>query len=200
MKLEESKTFKNLAAAFATECQARARYEYIEYGARYNGFKALAEIIDKIAYQEFTHSRMLYAAIQKSDLEQVDNINISGGFPFNEKWDVCENLRIAADDELQDAKAYEEYIKIAEDEGFTEQAELFKMIHAVELHHSKLFKNLHEQMKNEQLYKADKEVKWVCPDCGHVHIGKEAPEECPLCLAKQGTFEIHLPAEFNCCN
>lgn len=200
MKLEESKTFKNLAIAFATECQSRARYEYIEYGARYNGYKALAEIIDKVAYQEFTHSRMLYAAIQKSGLDSVDNINISGGFPFKEKWDVCENLLLASDDEQQDAKAYEEFIKVAEEEGFTEEAELFRMIHKVELHHSALFKNLHEQMKAKKLYKADKEVKWVCPDCGYVHMGLEAPEECPLCQAEQGAFEIHLPAEFNCCN
>ena len=171
MKLEESKTFKNLAAAFATECQARTRYEYIEYGARFNGFKALAEMIDKMAYQEFTHSRMLYAAIQKCDLKQVDNIDISGGFPFKEKWDVCENLMLASDDEEQDAKAYELYIKIAEDEGFKNEAELFKMIHAVELRHSKVFMYLHEKMKNGSLYKSDKEKAWVCPDCGHVHYG-----------------------------
>lgn len=193
MKLEESKTFENLAAAFATECQARTRYEYIEYGARFNGFKALAEMIDKMAYQEFTHSRMLYAAIQKCDLEQVDNINISGGFPFKEKWDVCENLMLASDDEQQDAKAYELYIKIAKDEGFDDEAKLFQMIHDVEIRHSKVFNYLHEKMKSDTLYKAEKEVEWVCPDCGHVHVGFEAPEECSLCQAKQGTFEIYLP-------
>lgn len=200
MKLEESKTFENLAAAFATECQARTRYEYIEYGARFNGYKALAEMIDKMAYQEFTHSRMLYAAIQQCDLEQVDNIEISGGFPFKEKWDVCQNLMLASDDEQQDAKAYEMYIKIAEDEGFRNEAELFKMIRKVELRHSKVFKYLHNKMKDGNLYKADKEVKWVCPDCGHVHFGFEAPQECALCKAKQGTFEICLPEEFYCCD
>ena len=79
MQFNESKTFRNLARAFAGECQARTRYQFIEYGAREQGYKALADIIDKIAFQEFTHSRMIYSFIQSADDGTIDNIEICTG-------------------------------------------------------------------------------------------------------------------------
>jgi len=196
MKLKESKTYENLARAFAGECQARTRYEFIEYGARYNGYKAVAEIIDKVVFQEFNHARMIYTALQGSNEPQIDNIQIAAGFPFKEKWDLVENLKLASEDEKDDAKFYAEAIKTAEKEGFKDIVKLFSEIKEIELHHAKLFAELHKQMQSKTLYKKEKAVKWVCPDCGRVIIGTEAPEECPLCKAKQGTFEIILPAEF----
>ena len=84
MKLKDSKTYLNLAKAYAGECQARTRYEFIEYGARYNGYGAIAEIIDKIVYNEFNHARMFYTAIQNADKEEIKNIGkiLSGYFSF----------------------------------------------------------------------------------------------------------------------
>jgi len=196
MKLEKSKTYENLARAFAGECQARTRYEFIEYGARYNGYKAVAEIIDKVVFQEFNHARMIYTAIHGSKEPEISNIPINAGFPFKEKWDLIENLRLASEDEKDDAKFYTEAIKTAEKEGFSDIVSLFSQIKEVELHHSKLFLELHNQMKDKTLYKKAKAVKWICPDCGRVYVDTEAPEECPLCKAKQGSFEILLPAEF----
>ena len=197
MKLEESKTYENLARAFAAECQARVRYEFIEYGARYNGYKALAEIIDKIVYQEFNHARMLYTALHNnSKMPEIENINICAGYPFKEKWELVNNLRIAADDEDADAQSYAEFAKTAKEEGFDNIAELMLMIQKVEDHHKRLFLELYDQMKNKTIYKKDKKVKWICPDCGYVHCGDEAPDECPLCKAKQGSFELILPPEF----
>ena len=76
MKLKSSETYLNLARAYAAECQARTRYEFVEYGLRYNGFEALAQIVDTIAYQEFNHARMLYTQIQNADQKQIDNIGI----------------------------------------------------------------------------------------------------------------------------
>lgn len=197
MKLEQSETYKNLARGFAAECQARVRYEFIEYGARYNGYKALAKIIDKVVYQEFNHARMLYTFIQGSKEPMINNIEIEAGYPFKEKWDLVENLKLASEDEKQDALFYAEAIKTAKKEGFDSIAEAMEMIKKVEEHHSKLFLELHNQMKDKTIYKKDKEVKWVCPDCGVVITGTEAPDECPLCKAKQGTFEIILPKEFS---
>ena len=123
MELKESQTYKNLARAYAAECQARTRYEFAEYGFRYNGFEAIAQIIDTIAYQEFNHARMLYTKIQSADKKLIDNINIEAGFPFKEKWDMEQNLKILAEDEELEAKAYEEFIKVAKDEGFDEIAD-----------------------------------------------------------------------------
>lgn len=81
MKLKDSKTYINLARSYAGECQARTRYEFIEYGARTQGYKALAELVDKVVYNEFNHARMFYTFIQQSEETQVENIDISAGYP-----------------------------------------------------------------------------------------------------------------------
>ena len=84
MKLKDSQTYENLAKAYASECQARTRYEFIEYGARYNEYKNIADVVDEIVYQEFNHARMLYTFIQQGEDKQIDNISFSGGYPFRE--------------------------------------------------------------------------------------------------------------------
>lgn len=198
MKLKSSETYINLARAYAAECQARTRYEFVEYGLRYNGFEALAQIVDTIAFQEFNHARMLYTQIQSADQKQIDNIDISAGFPFKEKWDMEENLRLLAEDEALEAEAYEEFTRVAEEEGFKEIAELFKMIGEVEIRHRNLFINLYEQFKNKELYKKDVKKMWICPNCGYVSFEEEAWETCPLCEAKQGVCQVQLPEELRC--
>jgi rubrerythrin len=195
MKLKDSETFKNLARAYSAECQARTRYEFIEYGARMNNYKNIADIIDEIAYQEFNHARMFYTFIQQGELKSVDNININAGFPFKEKWDLMENLKLASLDEEEDAKNYEQFAKIAREEGFDDIAILFETVIKVELYHKEIFAELYNQMKNETLYKKDHEVIWVCADCGYMAKGKEAWDECPLCKAKQGSIKLVLECE-----
>lgn len=196
MKLAESKTFKNLARAFAAECQARTRYEFVEYGFRYNGYEAIATLIDKIAYQEFNHARMLYTKIQEADPNEVTNIEICSGFPFKEKWDMEENLKLLASDEADEAKAYTEFIEVAMEEGFEDIAKLFKEIKTVELRHKEIFMELYNQFKKKKIYKKTAKTKWVCPACGYVGEGKEAWEQCPLCEAKQGVCELAMPEGF----
>lgn len=198
MKLKESQTYKNLARAYAAECQARTRYEFVEYGLRYNGFEALAQIVDTIAYQEFNHARMLYTQIQNADQKQIDNIDIEAGFPFKEKWDMEKNLKLLAEDEFLEAQAYEEFVKVAEEEGFDDIALLFKQIGEVEMRHQKLFLNLYQQFKDKSLYKKDKKEMWICPNCGYVSFEKDAWEKCPLCEAEQGVCQVIVPEELRC--
>ena len=81
--LKNSKTYENLARAFAGECQAHVRYMFIEYGARNEGYVALSEIIDKVVYEEFNHARMLYSFLQTADENVIKNIDISAGFLSN---------------------------------------------------------------------------------------------------------------------
>ena len=195
MKLKDSQTFLNLARAYAGECQARTRYEFVEYGFRYNGYEAIATIIDKIAYQEFNHARMLYTFIQDAELKQVDNIEICAGYPFKEKWELENNLKLLAEDEEIEAEIYAEFIKVAEDEGFPEIATLFKNIMDVEIRHKQVFLELYKQFKNGDLYKKKTETMWYCPACGYVGTGKEAWEKCPLCEAEQGVCEVVLPPD-----
>ena len=191
MKLKDSKTYINLARSYAGECQARTRYEFIEYGARTQGYKALAELVDKVVYNEFNHARMFYTFIQQSEETQVENIDISAGYPFKEKWDLVENLRIAAEDELDEAeRIYPEFAATAREEGFPEIAKLYDDIIGVETCHHKLFKQLYEQMKKGTMYKKKEKVKWKCADCGYEATSKEAWKECPLCKAKQGSVML----------
>ena len=191
MKLKDSKTYINLARSYAGECQARTRYEFIEYGARTQGYKALAELVDKVVYNEFNHARMFYTFIQQSEETQVENIDISAGYPFKEKWDLVENLRIAAEDELDEAeRIYPEFAATAREEGFPEIAKLYEDIIGVETCHHKLFKQLYEQMKKSTMYKKKEKVKWKCADCGYEATSKEAWKECPLCKAKQGSVML----------
>lgn len=193
MKLKDSQTYLNLAKAFAAECQARTRYEFMEYGMRYNGYKTMAEIVDTIAYQEFNHARMFYTFLQKASTKPIDNIDIAGGFPFKEKWEILDNLKFAADDEH--VEAHEIYIPAAataREEGFADIAELFDMTAKVEIQHEAVFKELYQQMKDGTLYKKKKDVVWTCSACGHMAVGKEAWDTCPLCGAKQGTVLLHL--------
>lgn len=194
MKLKDSQTYINLARAYATECQARTRYEFIEYGARYNGYKNIADIIDEIVYQEFNHARMFYTFIQQGEDEQIDNIDIKAGFPFREKWNLMDNLRLAGEDEQKDGEAYVSFAKTAREEGFEDIATLFEQTKAVEDFHRRVFLELYEQMKNDTLYKKDKPVLWICADCGYMATAEEAWEECPLCQAKRGSIKLILDA------
>ena len=191
MKLKNSQTYKNLARAFAGECQARTRYEFIEYGAREQGYKALADIIDKIAYQEFTHSRMIYSFIQTADDKTIDNIEVCTGYPFRQKWDLMDNLRFAAEDEGVEAdKLYPEFAKVAEEEGFCDIAALFRNLVKIEETHKNEFMRLYKLFKEGKLYKSDAPVIWKCPDCGYEATSKEAFQTCPVCQAKQGVVRI----------
>ena len=195
MKLKDSKTYLNLARSYAGECQARTRYEFIEYGARMQGYKQLAELVDKVVFNEFNHARMFYTFIQQSEEKQVENIDISAGYPFKEKWDLLNNLKLLSQDEMDEAKAYEEFENTARKEGFDDIANLFNMIRDVEVRHSKVFQELYNQMKDKKLYKKAKAVAWICPACGYVSFDKTAWETCPLCQAKQGYCDIHLPED-----
>lgn len=193
MKLVESQTLKNLARAFAAECQARTRYEFVEYGFRYNGFEAIATTIDKIAYQEFNHARMLYTKIQDADPTMVKDIEICAGFPFREKWDMETNLKLLAEDEADEADAYAKFIETAKQEGFDDIATLFSQIRDVELRHKAIFVEIYNEFKKGKLYKKSTKTVWYCPSCGYVGEGKEAWDECPLCKAKQGVCNLAMP-------
>lgn len=191
MKMKDSKTYYNLARAYSGECQARTRYEFIEYGARMQGYNALAEVIDKIAYNEFNHARVFYTKLQDSDKAEIKNIEISAGYPFKEKWDLTDNLRIAEEDEKSEVKLYTEFAKIASEEGFEDIAEVFVRISQIEKRHAETFAELYKQLKNGTLYKKTKAITWRCSSCGHEETLKEAWKECPVCCAKQGAVIIN---------
>lgn len=196
MDLLKSKTFENLAKSYAGECQAYIRYKFIEYGARNEGYKTMAELIDNVVFNEFNHARMFYTFIQKATKDTIDNIPVDAGYPFKEKWDLLQNLKLASEDEEnEELDIYPEYMRVAREEGFEEIAKLYEDIIQVESCHKKLFKDLYNQLKTGTLYKKPQKVKWKCADCGYEAEGKEAWDECPLCKAKQGSVMLKLNQE-----
>lgn len=193
MELKDSQTFLNLAKSYAGESQAYIRYKFIEYGARKQGYKALAEVVDKVVYNEFNHARMFYTFLQGASEQTIDNINIDAGYPFKEKWDLVENLKLAAEDEENEgSKIYPEFMATAKKEGFKEIAKLYENVIQVENCHKMLFQDLYNQMKKGTLYKKKEVVKWKCGDCGYEQESKEAFKVCPLCRAEQGAVLLKL--------
>ena len=198
MELLKSKTYENLAKAYAGECQARTRYEFIEYGARNEGFVAMANLIDKVAFNEFNHARMFYSFIQSATKHEIEDIIIDSGYPFKQKWNLLDNLKFAANDEKNEAeRIYPEFERIAREEGFTDIANLFKNVISVEKCHKMLFEQLYTQLKDGTLYSKKEAVKWKCGDCGYEATGKIAFEVCPLCGAKQGRVLLKIEDNAN---
>lgn len=193
MKLIDSKTYKNLAKSYAGESQAYIRYKFIEYGARIAHFGAVAELVDKVVYNEFNHARMFYTKIQDASKETIENIDIASGYPFKQKWDFIENLRLASEDEHHEATIiYPQYMKVAREEGFEDIAKLYEDIIQVETCHYSLFTQLYEQLKYGTMYKKSKPTKWKCGDCGYEATAKEAWDKCPLCNANQGQVLVKI--------
>lgn len=196
MQLKDSETYKNLARAFAGECMAKARYDYIVYGAKQEGYSEMAKIIKQVANQEFHHSRMFYSFIQTADKNAIKSIDIEAGYPFKEKWNLVDNLKFAAEDELEEAeRIYPSFAETARKEGFKDIAGLFDNVVQVETCHNKLFTDLYEQLSKGKLYSRPTAVKWKCADCGYEATAKEAWKVCPLCQAKQGAVMLKLNDE-----
>lgn len=193
MELKNSKTYHNLAKAYAGECMARTRYEFIAYGARQEGYMYMAQLIEDIAKQEFNHARMYYSFIETASDGTIKNIDISSGYPFKEKWNLIDNLKFAAEDEeTEEMRTYPTYAVIAREEGFPDIAGLFDNIAKIEHCHKLTFKQLYTQMKDGSMYKKDKPTKWKCSGCGHEDTLKSAWETCPVCQAKQGCVMIKI--------
>ena len=192
MQLKDSKTFQNLTNAFAGECMAMVRYRFVSYGAKQQGFKALSALVDDVIYNEFQHARMLYTFIQTARESTIENLPVNSGFPFKEKWDLLENLRLAASDEAAEEELYASFAKTARKEGFEDVAGLFENLTEVENCHKKLFTQLYTQMKEGSMYKKPQAIKWKCGDCGYEATGRQAWSECPVCQAKQGAVLISI--------
>ena len=133
---------------------------------------------------------MLYTKIQDASDKEIVNIDIASGYPFKQKWDLVENLKLAEEDEKAEIEIYKNYASVAEKEGFPDIAFLFEKLAGIENCHAMRFNELYTQLKDGSIYKKQKEVKWKCADCGYEPMGKSAPKVCPVCQAKQGSFML----------
>ena len=194
MEFAKTETYKNLARSFAGECQAGMRYQMIAKLAMQEKLKTLADAIRTIAKNETVHATQFFnKMIQKAGSR--DNVEFDAGYPFH-AGTLAEGLRFAAMDEKSETEEiYPAFAQTAKKEGFEDVAALYTMIADVEAHHQKVFRYLHDAVKNGTLYKSETPTLWICSECGFMHVGEEAWKVCPLCKAEQGYVDLHLPFE-----
>jgi len=183
--LKGTKTERNLLTAFAGESQARNRYTYFASQARKEGYEQISAIFLETADNEKEHAKRLFKFLEGGKVE------ISAAFPAGVIGDTKENLKAAAAGEnYEHTQMYPEFARIAEEEGFEEIASVFRAIAVAEKQHEKRYLGLLKNIEEGKVFKKDKVVKWKCRNCGYIHEGTEAPEECPACAHPRAYFEL----------
>lgn len=172
MELKGSKTEKNLRTAFAGETQARSKYTYFATVAAREGYEQIADIFLETASNENEHASLWFKAL--------------GGL-----GDTAHNLVSAAEGENYEwTDMYARFEKEASEEGFTELAAKFKMVAAIEKMHEERYRKLLSNVEMQRVFEKADQVIWECRNCGHLVIGKKAPEICPVCSHSRAYFEI----------
>ena len=166
-----SKTEENLKAALAGESEARNKYRKWAGAANKEGHQAIARIFEETAENEYEHAAMIMKLLKMVGTTE-------------------ENLKKAVEGETYEwTQMYPGFAKAAREEGFKEAAEFFEYVQGIEHHHAKRYQLLLDRLKDGSLYKSDEEEVWFCTNCGYMHRGKEAPDECPNCKHERGYFK-----------
>ena len=172
MELKGSRTEANLMTAFAGESQARNKYTYYASKAKKDGYVQIAQIFEETADNEKEHAKIWFKLLH------------DGGIPT-----TVENLKDAAEGENYEwTEMYAEFAKVAKEEGFDHIAALFEMVAKIEKEHEERYKKLLANIDGGVVFSKDNDIVWICSNCGHIHIGKKAPEICPVCAHPQAYF------------
>lgn len=172
MELKGSRTEANLMTAFAGESQARNKYTYYASKAKKDGYVQIAQIFEETANNEKEHAKIWFKLLH------------DGAVPA-----TIENLKDAAAGENYEwTEMYAEFAKVAKEEGFDHIAALFEMVAAIEKEHEERYKKLLSNIEDGIVFSRDNDMVWICSNCGHIHIGKKAPEVCPVCAHPQAYF------------
>lgn len=171
-RLEGTKTLKNLMEAFAGESQARNKYTYFASKAKKDGYEQIANLFTETANNEKEHAKIWF--------KLLDGIGTTE-----------ENLKAAAAGENYEwTDMYDTFAKEAKEEGFNDIAALFEMVAKIEKEHEERYLALLENVKEGNVFRKGDVVIWKCGNCGHIHVGVEAPEICPVCAHPKAYFEI----------
>ena len=183
--LKGSQTEKNILTAFAGESQARNRYTYFASQAKKDGYVQISSIFEETANQEKEHAKRLFKLLEGGEAE------ISASFPAGVISTTLENLLEAAGGEnYEHTIMYPEFAKTAMEEGFKNIASIFMAIAVAEKQHEKRYRDLAANIEAGRVFKREDTVTWRCRNCGYLHEGTEAVEECPACAHKQAHFEL----------
>ena len=172
MELKGSKTEKNLMEAFAGESQARNKYTYFASVAKKEGYEQISAIFQKTADNEKEHAKMWFKAL-------------------GELGNTAENLAAAAAGENYEwTDMYDRFAKDAEEEGFTDLAFKFREVAKIEKAHEERYRALLNNVEMQNVFEKSEETMWECRNCGHLVMGKKAPEVCPVCAHPKSFFEV----------
>jgi len=174
MNLKGTKTEKNLQEAFAGESMARNKYTYFASKAKKEGYVQIAAIFEETAGNEKEHAKMWFKYL-------------NGGAVGS----TTENLAAAANGEnFEWTDMYDRMAREAREEGFEEIAKKFEMVGAIEKEHEERYRKLLKNIEDKKVFSKDGDTIWQCANCGHIVIGKEAPEVCPVCDHPQAYFQV----------
>ncbi len=174
MELKGTKTEENLKKAFAGESEARNKYTYFASKAKKDGYEQIASIFEETANNEKEHAKMWFKLLNGGEIPSTS-----------------ENLAAAADGENYEwTDMYEEFARVAEEEGFKDIAFKFRSVAAIERHHEERYRKLLKNIEDEVVFSKDGDKIWICRNCGHVVIGSSAPKVCPVCNHPQSFFEL----------
>ena len=173
MELKDSKTYENLKTAFAGESQARNKYTYFASKAKKEGYEQIAAIFEETAANEKEHAKMWFKLLEGGEIKST-----------------IDNLKEAADGENYEwTDMYKEFAETARAEGFDKIAFMFEGVAAIEKEHEERYRKLLKNIEDELVFSSEGDTIWVCRNCGHVVIGKKAPEVCPVCNHPKSYFE-----------
>lgn len=174
MDLKGSKTEANLKAAFAGESEARNKYTYFASKAKKDGYVQIANIFEETANNEKEHAKIWFKLLSGGSIGDTEENLASAAAGENYEW----------------TDMYPEFAKTAKEEGFDDIARLFEMVGAIEKEHELRYKKLLENVKGGLVFSKDGDTIWECSNCGHICVGKEAPEVCPVCAHPQSYFKV----------
>jgi rubrerythrin len=184
MELKGSNTEKNLLTAFAGESQARNRYTYYASKAREEGFVQIALIFEETANQEKEHAKRLFKFLEGGEVE------ITAAFPAGIIGTTSVNLRAAAAGErYEHTEMYPMFAAIAKEEGFNAIAAVFKSIAVAEKGHDERYSKFAVDVETNHVFRREGKTRWRCLNCGYIHEGVAAPQNCPACAHPQAYFE-----------
>ena len=173
-ELKGSKTEANLQAAFAGESQARNKYTYYASKAKKEGFVQIAALFEETANNEKEHAKIWFKLLHGGDVPSTEANLADAAAGENYEW----------------TDMYATFAKEAREEGFDEIAAMFEGVAAIEKEHEERYLALAANIDNGIVFKRDKVVVWKCLNCGHIHVGTEAPEVCPVCAHPRSYFEL----------
>jgi len=173
MELKGSKTEQNLMAAFAGESQARNKYSYFASKAKKDGYEQIAAIFEETANNEKEHAKIWFKLLEGGSIKSTPENLVAAAEGENYEW----------------TDMYAGFAETAKEEGFDHIAFLFSEVAKIEKEHEERYKKLLKNIEDELVFSNDGDTIWVCRNCGHIVVGKNAPKVCPVCEHPQSYFE-----------